>query len=112
MRRFLAVPALVGLSVGSLLSAQTQDRPVFRAAAELVEVIVQVSDRDGRFMADLTEADFALEEEGRAQTIAAFNRVDLPRPPAGAVVAAARPAFKAPVRRVVRGRAGSELTIW
>ncbi len=55
---------------------------MFRAAAELVEVIVRVTDSQGRFVSGLTQSDFELQEDGRPQTIVAFNSVDLPRPAA------------------------------
>ncbi len=98
---------LVLAALGSTLSAQTQQPPVFRAAAELVEVIVRVTDADGRFIPDLTEKDFALEEERRPQTIVAFNKVDLPRPPV-AVAGAGRPVIDKPVMSAVATNARAD----
>jgi VWFA-related protein len=98
------------IALGSAVSAQTpqpqaplpaaapeapqQEQPVFRAAAELVEVIVRVTDQQGRFVPGLTAEDFVLEEEGQRQAIVAFNSINLPRPevPPAAVV----PALQAP----------------
>jgi VWFA-related protein len=106
--RIGAVGVTSVLLSGVLLGAQApQSPPVFRAEANLVEVIVRVTDREGRFIPDLTQADFALEEEGRAQTIVAFNRVDLPRAPV-AVAAAARPVLDAPVMSSVATNARVE----
>jgi VWFA-related protein len=101
------VAAPLAVAASGVLIAQTQAPPVFRAAAELVEVIVRVTDRDGRFIPDLTQTDFALDEEGRAQTIVAFNRVDLPRPPV-AVAGTARPVLDAPVMSAVATNAQVE----
>jgi len=103
----LSVAAPLAVAASGVLIAQTQAPPVFRAAAELVEVIVRVTDRDGRFSPDLTQTDFALDEEGRAQTIVAFNRVDLPRPPV-AVAGTARPVLDTPVMSAVATNAQVE----
>jgi VWFA-related protein len=56
---------------GAVAFAQSppQAPPVFRAEANLVEVIVRVTDAEGRFVPDLTQADFRLEEEGRAHPV-------------------------------------------
>ncbi len=90
---------------GVLLGAQAlQAPPVFRAEANLVEVIVRVSDAKGEFIPDLTHADYALEEEGRAQTIVAFNRVDLPRAPVP-TIEVARPVLRTPVASTVASNA-------
>ena len=93
-------------AAGALAQGPPQP-PVFRAEAALVEVIVRVTDADGAFVPDLTQADFALEEEGRAQTVVAFHRVDLPRP-AAATVAAARPVLDAPVMSTVATNADTD----
>ncbi len=108
MRRTLAVIALACLSAISVLAGQApQAPPVFRAEANLVEVIVRVTDAKGQFIPDLTQADFAVQEEGRAQTIVAFNRVDLPRAPT-AVATATRPVLDAPVTSTVATNAQSD----
>ena len=69
-------------AIAAAVHAQSQAPPVFRAEANLVEVIVRVTDAKGQFIPDLTQADFALEEEGRAQAIVAFHRVDVRQPAA------------------------------
>lgn len=56
---------------------EAQDPPVFRGRIDLVRVDVMVTDRDGRPVTDLTEADFEVLEEGQRQTIEQFRRVDL-----------------------------------
>jgi VWFA-related protein len=105
-RRRLVVVCLV-LTSTTLVLTQSQTPPVFRAEANLVEVIVRVTDKEGRFIPGLTQADFALQEEGRAQTIVAFNSVDIPRHPvplAGTV----RHVLDAPVMSTVATNAGAD----
>jgi VWFA-related protein len=62
------------LLVAALLPWQP---PTFRSSVELVEVAVLVRDRDGRFVPDLTQADFEVVEQGAPQRIVAFDRVSL-----------------------------------
>ncbi len=101
-------PAIVAAlaCLGAIVSAQSppspgapapqeQAPPVFRATAELVEVIVRVTDKQGRFVPGLTKEEFALEEDGQPQAIVAFNSVDLPRPTPPAQPPA--PVLRAPV---------------
>jgi VWFA-related protein len=56
--------------------------PVFPSGVGLVEVPVIVSDPQGRFVPDLTRADFEISERGVPQAITAFERVSIPLPPA------------------------------
>jgi VWFA-related protein len=79
--------AAVVVAAGSLIAGVTalvaqSQAPVFRAEASLVEVIVRVTDAEGRFVPDLALADFEVRDEGRVQTVVAFDRRDLPRRPA------------------------------
>jgi len=80
----LLVPALP-------LAAQAPP-PVFPSGVGLVEVPAVVSDEQGRFVADLTHADFEVSERGVPQAITAFERVSIPLPP----VAPAEPAPPTP----------------
>ncbi len=72
------------------LAAQAPPTPVFPSAVSLVEVPVVVTDREGRFVPDLTKADFEVTERGVPQAITVFDRVSIPiapaepAPPAGA----------------------------
>ena len=82
--------AAVLQSAAARLAAQALPPPVFPSAVSLVEVPVVVTDRDGRFVPDLTKADFEVEERGVPQTITVFERVSIPigrrpspRPPPG-----------------------------
>ena len=66
---------LLGLALpaGGLFAAQ---QPVFRAQTDLVTVGVTVRDRTGSPVADLSQADFTVTEDGRAQTVTYFARGD------------------------------------
>ena len=73
--------------------------------AKPVEVPVVVTDRDGRFVPDLTKADFEVTERGVPQAITVFDRVSIPiapRPPVTRYVAsgdiAGRPSPASPGR--------------
>ncbi len=78
-QRFFAVAAALLVAIGAMLLAQSQAPPVFRAAANLVEVIVRVTDAQGQFVPNLTIKDFELRERGRPEAVVAFNYVNLPR---------------------------------
>ncbi len=52
---------------------------IFRAEANLVEVIVRVTDAQGRFVPDLGASDFELRDSGQRESLVAFSTVDLPR---------------------------------
>ena len=94
-KRAILVAAASILAGAAVLGAQSQAPPVFRAEASLVEVIVRVTDAEGRFVPDLTLEDFEVRDEGRVQTVVAFDRRDLPSPPMRPR-AAARPVLAVP----------------
>lgn len=52
-----------------------QPPPTFRSTTDLVEVDVLVHDRGGNAVADLTQADFDLREDGKAQLVQQFYLV-------------------------------------
>ncbi len=104
MRRALVSIGVVCLAAVSA-SGQSQAPPVFRAEANLVEVIVRVTDAQGRFVKGLTPTDFRLEEEGRREEIVAFNYVDSPRPTAPPI-GMARPFGDRPLTSTVASNAG------
>ena len=81
VRRTGCGAALV-LSALAAISAQqpSQSQPTFRMGINYVELPVRVTDRQGRFVRDLTQADFQIFEDGRQQDIATFSFVDLPIP--------------------------------
>ena len=49
--------------------------PVFRGGVDSVLVDVVVTDRDGRAVTDLTQADFEIKESGKAQTVDTFRLI-------------------------------------
>lgn len=72
-------------------------QPRFRTRAEVIEVTVIATDKDGRFVGDLKAEDFTLLEEGAKQTISTFALVDIPVPPASTSTSApASPSPTAP----------------
>jgi VWFA-related protein len=66
---------LVGLAAAA--AAQPPDRP-FRRRVEGVQIDVRAVDRDGRFVRDLTKDDVTVFEDGREQSITAFDLVEIP----------------------------------
>ncbi len=64
------------------LAGQARQPPVFPSGVGLVEAPVIVCDQQGRFVPDLTPADFEIAERGVPQTITVFDRVSIPIEPA------------------------------
>ncbi len=60
---------------GTVGQAQLPQLPQFRAGVTLVPIEVRVVDRDGNPVLGLTQADFAIREDGRPQDIAHFQAV-------------------------------------
>ncbi len=58
--------------------ASRQGSPDFRSETNFVRLAVRVVDRKGEFVRGLTSSDFRVLEDGKPQTIAAFNVVDIP----------------------------------
>lgn len=65
-------------------------RPTFRAQIDYVEVSAIVTDDDGNLVKNLTKDDFQILENGKPQTIAVFNPVEIP--------------FRQPERTLIEGR--------
>ena len=71
----------LGEPSATLLAQATQTQtqpPTFRSDVNYVEVDVQVTDRDGQVVRDLTAEDFEVFEDGQLQTIDVSAFVDLP----------------------------------
>jgi VWFA-related protein len=68
-RAFLMSPVAMGL-----LRAQETKDTTFSADVRVVNLFATVRDKDGKIIRDLTRQDFALDEDGRAQTIRYFSR--------------------------------------
>ena len=85
--RGLATAASIALLMTTAPGAARQDQqpppgPTFRGAINAVRVDVIVTDEQGRPIADLTQDDFALTEDGKPQIVDSFEavRIDLRRP--------------------------------
>jgi VWFA-related protein len=86
--RLLPVAVAGAMAIGTGVIAQIpspaatrQDQtPTFRSVVKLIDIDVYVTDKNGRFVKDLTKDDFEIVEDAKAQTIQAFTFVDLPTP--------------------------------
>jgi VWFA-related protein len=84
--------------------ASAQPDRVFKAEVAVVEVEAHVIDGSGRFVDDLTAADFVLLEDGKPQTIQSFSRVNAAFPVP--TVAVEAPTVAPDVRSNVAGFSG------
>ena len=66
---------LATILASAVLLAPQQQRPTFRTTVDLVQVDVVVVDGSGEQVRGLTQADFALFDRGKPQSIAAFEEV-------------------------------------
>lgn len=74
-----SVIGMVGRTGAQEPAPQTQQPPItFRAETNYVEVDTRVLDRDGKFIANLTAADFQVFEDGKPQKVSAFSLVNIP----------------------------------
>lgn len=69
MRRFWS--AVLFIVITTALGAQQQ--PTFKSGARNVAVYATVTDRDGRLVPDLAQADFEVRDNGKAQPITVFS---------------------------------------
>jgi VWFA-related protein len=74
----VVVIGLVGPAVSAQTPVETDSDEVVRIDANLVTISAQVSDRNGRFIADLNKDDFQIFEDGVQQDVALFYPVDEP----------------------------------
>lgn len=77
MRRPDAAVLIAILAIGTTSAGRTQQVPIFRATADIVQIDVSVLDRDRQPVHGLTAADFTVLEGGIEQPIVAFAPVDL-----------------------------------
>jgi len=76
--RHTVIPAL--LLIGLSTSAEPQGRDSFQISVDVNLVVLNptVRDRNGRFVSDLTERNFAVYEDGVPQSIQVFRHEDVP----------------------------------
>jgi Ca-activated chloride channel family protein len=73
--RFLASSiAAALLSISTLAAAQSDPAPIFHVDVKLINVFVNVTDKTGAIVGDLTRDDFKVTEDNRPQSIAVFER--------------------------------------
>jgi VWFA-related protein len=70
--------ALLVLAFGVALTAQQAPGPTFKSNVEAITLDVRVVDQNGQFVDGLTKDDLKIFEDGREQTITAFERVNIP----------------------------------
>jgi VWFA-related protein len=87
-RRLIGFGTCVAAGLGAVLVAQAPPRqvPTFRSRVDLVHLDVSVIDKDRRPVRGLTQADFAVFEDGQPQKVDAFEAIDIadPEPPPAA----------------------------
>jgi VWFA-related protein len=78
MVRRVVLAAFAALTGAALVVQQptVAQQPTFRAGTELVSFSATVTDRRGRYLTDLTRADFEIVEDGRPQSVQYFARGD------------------------------------
>ncbi|MBM3749600.1 MAG: VWA domain-containing protein [Acidimicrobiia bacterium] len=71
MRRLTTTACLLAAAVTATALAQQQ--PLFRSGTRTVPVYATVTDRDGRLVPELTQADFEIYDNGKKQPITIFD---------------------------------------
>jgi len=77
-----AAPPVEGQGAPAAPQSATQSAPTFRTGVRVIDLDVFVTDRDGKFVGDLTKDDFEIVEDGRPQEIQSFSYINLPLPAA------------------------------
>jgi hypothetical protein len=73
-----AVIASVALTIAVEPNPAAAQHGVYKSGVELVPLTVNVTDRTGRYVPDLTASDFAIFEEGRPQVVSQFAAGHVP----------------------------------
>jgi Ca-activated chloride channel family protein len=75
----IAVASIIGLAAAGAQAPDTPAQPPsFRAGVDVVSLNVTVTDREGRFVTDLEQANFQVYEDGVQQEINFFTKTQLP----------------------------------
>jgi len=74
----LTLAVLTGVSLSGQAPQSPPQTPTFRVEVNYVEIDARAIDAQGNFVADLTENDFQIREDGAPQAIKVFTRVNLP----------------------------------
>src|SRR4249920_2180041 len=79
MKKWVALMALLaGATIAGQAPTPPPQTPTFKVQVDYVDVDVLVTDKQGRFVRDLTKDDFQVFEDGKRQSIANFSFVNLP----------------------------------
>ena len=78
MKNLLPLSLLALLVQGSQPPQSVQPPVTFKSEVNYVEIDARVTDAQGNFVRDLTQADFKIVEEGQPQALTAFSMVDIP----------------------------------
>jgi len=76
--RFLAAAVCLVACLATTTPAQSQQRPAFRAAVDIVSLNVTVVDGSTRYITDLEQDDFSVFEDGVKQDVTFFTRREQP----------------------------------
>ena len=75
---FAAAVCLLGVAQAGAQDQPQQRAPVFRGRGDAVRVFATVTDRDGRLVTTLTQAEFEVRDEGKPQPIVLFDNSPQP----------------------------------
>jgi len=79
MKTFVPLCLLALLAQAPQSTPPQQQPPItFKSEVNYVEIDARVTDAQGNFARDLTQADFRIAEDGKPQSLTAFSMVDIP----------------------------------
>ena len=79
MPRVKILPLVLAVvTAGTLVALRAQEPPVFRGAADIVNITATVTDKAGRAVSNLSAADFAVYEDGKLQMLSSFSDTPVP----------------------------------
>lgn len=78
LTRLLTCALLAACSIGEAGGSAAQQQLVFRGTGEVVRVFVTVTNKDGRLVTNLTQPDFEVRDDGKAQPITLFDNTPQP----------------------------------